>query len=237
MCASVCVRAGLHFLWSSCVTLWRLQSSHCTFPLRLPSVASSHPLTRSQVADSRDPAAGCRRRRLSGFVSSRSLTARRSPRPHGAAREPGGLPQEARGQGVCKCIWGVRGPGAEAKGFPSASFLYLVLELSQEERQQVLYCVVLAQDGWEPHDDWGQSWLHVLVRVWDQFLEAAGRRKQNTKEKWARMMNSHHGDGPTLADPSVVPPPPGLTPLWTTRAVAATDCNIKTIYIYKKNRD
>lgn len=29
----------------------------------------------------------------------------------------------------------------------SLHFLYLVLELSQEERQQVLYCVVLAQDG------------------------------------------------------------------------------------------
>lgn len=29
----------------------------------------------------------------------------------------------------------------------SLHFLYLILELSQEERQQVLYCVVFAQDG------------------------------------------------------------------------------------------
>lgn len=60
--------------------------------------------------------------------------------------------------------------------FPSTSFLYLVLELSQEERQQVLYCVVFAQDGREAHDDRGQSRLHVLIRVRHQFLEAARRK-------------------------------------------------------------
>lgn len=43
--------------------------------------------------------------------------------------------------------------------------LYLVLELSQEERQQVLYCVVLSQDGRKAHDDGGESRLHVLIGV------------------------------------------------------------------------
>lgn len=61
----------------------------------------------------------------------------------------------------------------------SPHFLYLVLELSQEERQQVLYCVVLAQDGWKAHNDRGQSWLHMLVGVWNKFLETERSAQTN----------------------------------------------------------
>ncbi|TNN38569.1 hypothetical protein EYF80_051262 [Liparis tanakae] len=43
--------------------------------------------------------------------------------------------------------------------------LYLVLELGQEERQQVLDGVVLAQDGRQAHDDRGQRRLHMLIGV------------------------------------------------------------------------
>lgn len=44
-------------------------------------------------------------------------------------------------------------------------FLYLIFELSQEERQQVFNCVVLAQYGGKAHYDGGQSGLHMLVGV------------------------------------------------------------------------
>lgn len=47
---------------------------------------------------------------------------------------------------------------------------YLVLQLGQEEGQQMLYSVVLAQDGGEAHDDGGQGRLHMLICVGHQLL-------------------------------------------------------------------
>lgn len=87
----------------------------------------------------------------------------------GRAEEPRRAPAGSCG------VW----RGSRTEGFPCTSFLYLILELSQEERQQVLYCVVLAQDGREAHDDRGQSRLHMLVRVRHQFLEAAWRKNKS----------------------------------------------------------
>lgn len=42
---------------------------------------------------------------------------------------------------------------------------YLVLQLGQEKREQMLHGVVLAQDSGEAHDDGGQGRLHVLICV------------------------------------------------------------------------
>ena len=52
---------------------------------------------------------------------------------------------------------------------------YLILQLGQEERQQVLDGVVFAQDWREAHDDGGQCRLDMLVGVGHQLL--GGRRK------------------------------------------------------------
>lgn len=60
-------------------------------------------------------------------------------------------------------------------------FLYLIFKLSQEERQQVLNCVVLAQYGGKAHYDRGQSGLHMLVGVWDKFLDRDGTHKTEGK--------------------------------------------------------
>lgn len=52
----------------------------------------------------------------------------------------------------------------------SSDWCYLILELGQEQRQQVLHCVVFTQDGGQAHDDRGQGRLHVLAGVRHQFL-------------------------------------------------------------------
>ena len=48
----------------------------------------------------------------------------------------------------------------------------LVLQLREEEWEEVLNGVVLAEDGRETHDDTGQGGLDVLVPVSDQLLDA-----------------------------------------------------------------
>jgi hypothetical protein len=52
----------------------------------------------------------------------------------------------------------------------SSDWCYLILELGQEQRQQVLHCVVFAQDSGQAHDDRGQGRFHMLVGVRHQFL-------------------------------------------------------------------
>ena len=58
----------------------------------------------------------------------------------------------------------------------------LVLELGQEEGQQVLYGVVLAQDRRQAHDDARQCRLDVLVGVRHQLLGG------NIWQKWLGMV-------------------------------------------------
>ena len=47
---------------------------------------------------------------------------------------------------------------------------YLVLQLGQEEGEQMLHSVVLAQDRGKAHDDRGQGRLHMLICVRHQLL-------------------------------------------------------------------
>lgn len=73
----------------------------------------------------------------------------------------------------------VSGRGAAARSSKAGRVrsLYLVLELSQEERQQVLDRVVLAQDGRKAHDDRGQRRLHMLIGVRNEFLFRDGTQR------------------------------------------------------------
>lgn len=66
------------------------------------------------------------------------------------------------------------------------SGVYLVLELSQEQRQQVLHCVVFTQDGGQAHDDRGQGRLHMLVGVRHQFLSG---EKESQTFQWTGTAN------------------------------------------------
>lgn len=58
---------------------------------------------------------------------------------------------------------------------------YLVLQLGQEKREQMLHGVVLAQDSGETHDDWGQGRLYMLICVWHQLL--LDTQKERDEEK------------------------------------------------------